>query len=178
MNKDKTRLTYQEQLKDPLWKQKREFIIEQRNTKCERCGDSENLQVHHKKYIKDRCAWEYDDELLECLCGSCHMKEHNIIKNSKEDTFGLQGLPISGANKILKLRALIIVNLKDDVISYLLSNSEILKITNTTLRIKVHRNYYNYLESKFSYCINVKNDYIDILIKKAVKDNNLMNFSK
>lgn len=44
--------------------------------KCERCREVENLQSHHKFY---RANW-FDTviEDLECLCRSCHEKEHKI----------------------------------------------------------------------------------------------------
>ena len=45
---------YSEQLKHSLWKEKRNSILLERGSKCERCGDTNHLQVHHKKYIKDR----------------------------------------------------------------------------------------------------------------------------
>lgn len=34
------------------------------------------LQVHHKKYIKNRELWEYSNDDLVTLCENCHNKEH------------------------------------------------------------------------------------------------------
>lgn len=35
-----------------------------------------DLNVHHKYYIKDKMAWEYDGEALISLCYDCHKKVH------------------------------------------------------------------------------------------------------
>ena len=48
------------------------------NPVCERCGDAERLQVHHKIYRKDWEATEIGD--LETLCRLCHQKEHGIVR--------------------------------------------------------------------------------------------------
>lgn len=45
---------------------------------CQWCMSSEDLQVHHKKYISGRMAWEYDDFDLLTLCGKCHSEHHGI----------------------------------------------------------------------------------------------------
>ncbi|WP_165157407.1 HNH endonuclease [Parabacteroides sp. ZJ-118] len=34
------------------------------------------LDVHHKAYIVNRKAWEYEDDNLMTLCRACHEKEH------------------------------------------------------------------------------------------------------
>ena len=70
---------YRKLLLDPKWKLKASFIRKRDNHTCCRCGKkSHRLQVHHKKYIDGLMPWEYDNELLESLCSSCHKKEHNI----------------------------------------------------------------------------------------------------
>ena len=40
-----------------------------------------DLNIHHKYYIKDNYAWEYEDNALTTLCVDCHQKEHqdNVI---------------------------------------------------------------------------------------------------
>lgn len=41
-----------------------------------------DLNVHHKFYIENRRAWEYENEVLVTLCEKCHQEEHkeNEIK--------------------------------------------------------------------------------------------------
>ena len=45
--------------------------------KCERCGSTYYLLVHHK----DRDRSNNDPENLETLCKSCHQREHEVWKN-------------------------------------------------------------------------------------------------
>lgn len=46
--------------------------------KCERCGEREMLQSHHRFY---RDNWfETRPEDLEVLCRGCHEKEHNLVQ--------------------------------------------------------------------------------------------------
>lgn len=35
-----------------------------------------DLNIHHKFYIIDKNAWEYDDNVLITLCSTCHKAEH------------------------------------------------------------------------------------------------------
>lgn len=41
-----------------------------------------DLNVHHKYYIENRLAWEYNNDILITLCERCHQEEHenNEIK--------------------------------------------------------------------------------------------------
>lgn len=48
-----------------------------RKDKCERCGSTLNLCVHHR----DRNRFNNVPENLETLCKSCHQKEHEVYKN-------------------------------------------------------------------------------------------------
>lgn len=76
---------YRKLLLDPKWKLKASFIRKRDNHTCCRCGKkSHRLQVHHKKYIDGLMPWEYDNELLESLCSTCHKKEHNIKPKRKK----------------------------------------------------------------------------------------------
>ena len=59
---------------DPRWKVKRQRILDRDNHTCKMCGDTDNLQVHHGFYEKDRRAWTYPDHSLWTLCKSCHEK--------------------------------------------------------------------------------------------------------
>ena len=69
---------YSEQLKRNEWKKFREFIFAVRGKKCESCGSTKNLQVHHIHYVSGRLAWEYLPFDVMVLCGDCHKKIHGI----------------------------------------------------------------------------------------------------
>ena len=69
---------YGEQLKRNEWKKFREFIFAVRGRKCERCGTTTNLQVHHLHYISGRLAWEYLPFDVMVVCGDCHQKIHGL----------------------------------------------------------------------------------------------------
>lgn len=71
-------IPYEKQLKDKRWRELRQEVIEERGGKCEMCGSSSNLCVHHKAYIKGRYAWEYPKDYLLVLCNGCHRKIHGI----------------------------------------------------------------------------------------------------
>ena len=71
-------IPYEKQLKDKRWRELRQEVIEERGCKCEMCGSSSNLCVHHKAYIKGRYAWEYPKDYLLVLCNGCHRKIHGI----------------------------------------------------------------------------------------------------
>lgn len=71
------KLTYSEQLRHPNWQRKRLEAMEAAGFECSNCGDKEStLNVHHKRYVKGRMAWEYDLEDLAVLCEPCHATEH------------------------------------------------------------------------------------------------------
>ena len=71
-------INYKDQLKDRRWKKLANKIRKRDNYTCQLCGSHEHLQVHHKKYIKNILAWEYDESNLITLCSECHKKIHNI----------------------------------------------------------------------------------------------------
>lgn len=72
------KLSYAEQLKHPNWQRKRLERLQLADWECENCGASSNtLHVHHRRYVKGRMAWEYDNEELEVLCEGCHESEHS-----------------------------------------------------------------------------------------------------
>lgn len=68
-------MNYEEKLRDPRWLVKRTEMIELAGGKCEDCGaEGKKMNVHHCIYIKGREPWEYEKELLICLCeDGCHM---------------------------------------------------------------------------------------------------------
>lgn len=69
---------YYKQLQDKRWINRRNQILKKGGYKCSKCGCKNNLQVHHKFYIKGKMAWEYKDKYLEVLCNECHEKKHCI----------------------------------------------------------------------------------------------------
>lgn len=69
---------YEEQLKDKRWEAFRKFVFVVRGKKCEMCGGTHILQVHHPKYKRGRLAWEYTCNEVQVLCKECHEKIHNI----------------------------------------------------------------------------------------------------
>lgn len=70
-------LTYEEQLIQPEWTEKKNTILERDNHRCRLCGNCMNLlEVHHIKYIYGSMAWEYPNAMLITLCYECHKKVH------------------------------------------------------------------------------------------------------
>ena len=79
-------MTYQEQIKSPKWQKKRLEILDLRGFKCEKCScEEKQLHVHHRFYLKGRKAWEYDNDVFQVLCHSCHENEHK-----KEDNINFE----------------------------------------------------------------------------------------
>lgn len=66
------------------WKIFRAAVIEIDEGSCVDCGRSEAdgviLQVHHKRYIKNRKPWEYSFDDCETLCQGCHAREHGEVR--------------------------------------------------------------------------------------------------
>lgn len=69
MNKEQ----YQEYLKSDKWKLTKEFRKQIDSYKCTKCGEGENLEVHHKTYI--RVGNENIHDLIT-LCRDCHELVH------------------------------------------------------------------------------------------------------
>lgn len=73
---------YDALLHDERWYNKRRIILERDNHKCQWCGKTTNLQVHHKYYNKYPNnthvePWNYPDDALITLCDDCHKKCHD-----------------------------------------------------------------------------------------------------
>lgn len=63
---------YHKLLRFPQWRQRSKSRIAQ-SPRCNRCGKTKGLQVHHLHYHNDgRSPWDYEDEELEVLCRRCH----------------------------------------------------------------------------------------------------------
>ena len=56
-----------------LWQSVREWALQRAEYKCEKCGVSFPLQVHHKTYC--RLGKERPEDLI-VLCEECHEEEH------------------------------------------------------------------------------------------------------
>jgi hypothetical protein len=72
-------MTYKEQLLHPNWQRRRLQMLEAAGWACSQCeAQDRTLHVHHKRYIKGRMAWEYEDDELQVLCETCHADEHAV----------------------------------------------------------------------------------------------------
>ena len=72
----KKKITYKEKLKNPKWIERRREIFIRYNFQCQKCKSRLNIQVHHKKYMKNKEPWESPDKDLITLCEYHHKKEH------------------------------------------------------------------------------------------------------
>jgi hypothetical protein len=79
-----TREEYHELLKDGRWQRKRLEIMQRDDFKCRECGTTNDLNVHHIRYIAGRKPWEYDNGDLVTLCGSCHKATHDGIVQEQQ----------------------------------------------------------------------------------------------
>lgn len=71
-------MNYIDQLKNPKWQKKRLEVFSRDNFSCAHCSnEEETLHVHHKKYLKNKMAWESPLEDLVTVCESCHKKLHS-----------------------------------------------------------------------------------------------------
>lgn len=70
--------TYQEKLRDSRWQEKRKYILERADNKCEDCNSLVKLEIHHCYYIYGHEPWEYPFDALRCLCKECHKKRGNV----------------------------------------------------------------------------------------------------
>jgi 5-methylcytosine-specific restriction endonuclease McrA len=76
---------YDRLLQDERWKNKRNNILNRDNHKCQWCGKTTDLQIHHKYYNvypngNKANPWDYPDDALMTLCDACHKKYHNKYK--------------------------------------------------------------------------------------------------
>lgn len=71
---------YNRLLEDKRWKEFRLKVMSERGSRCECCGGTHILQIHHTFYISGKMPWEYDIKDMRVLCKMCHQRIHNIIK--------------------------------------------------------------------------------------------------
>lgn len=70
---------YNRLLEDERWKEFRLKVLSERGDKCECCGGTHILQIHHTFYISGKMPWEYDIDDMRVLCKKCHQKIHHLI---------------------------------------------------------------------------------------------------
>ena len=80
----KEKILYHEQLKDRRWLAFREKVLKMKGNKCEQCGSIDGLQVHHKRYIYGKYAWEYKTKDVMVLCAECHKRKHSLEIERRE----------------------------------------------------------------------------------------------
>jgi len=71
-------MTYQEKLQDKRWKDCRERILTYYDNKCQECGATQHLQIHHCLYLRGKEPWEYPASVLIPLCPECHEKRQEL----------------------------------------------------------------------------------------------------
>lgn len=84
-------ISYKDQLRNPKWQKKRLEIMQRDTFMCQICADTEEtLNVHHKRYVKGKKAWEYNNEDLITICETCHRELTAYLKlNGDYDSFSL-----------------------------------------------------------------------------------------
>ena len=60
---------YERALGSAEWQCTRALAIVRAGGRCQQCGSTRSLEVHHLTY--ERLGWEYPSD-LECLCSVCH----------------------------------------------------------------------------------------------------------
>lgn len=70
---------YNRLLEDKRWKEFRLKVLSERGNKCECCGGTDVLQIHHTFYISGKMPWEYDIKDMRVLCRTCHQIIHHLI---------------------------------------------------------------------------------------------------
>lgn len=84
-NEDRPFIPYKKQLLDERWLKRRKQVLACKGHKCEMCGATKYLQIHHKRYIKGKYAWEYKMKDYLVLCANCHEKTHGIDLDRRMD---------------------------------------------------------------------------------------------
>lgn len=76
-----SKMTYRDQLLHPSWQRRRLEVLSRDRFSCTECeATDKTLHVHHKRYVKGRMAWEYEDGDLTTLCKDCHESGHEVKK--------------------------------------------------------------------------------------------------
>jgi 5-methylcytosine-specific restriction endonuclease McrA len=76
-------MTYEEKLKDQRWIDLRDKALDcfrNHGANCVACGNPDDIQVHHIKYVWGREPWDYSVDELTPLCKHCHSIYHKNMK--------------------------------------------------------------------------------------------------
>jgi hypothetical protein len=74
-------------------------IFERDGFACVICkSTTETIVVHHRYYLADLEPWEYENDVLQTFCESCHQDEHEfrsmaeglLLKALKQSGYGYQ----------------------------------------------------------------------------------------
>lgn len=72
-------MPYKDQYLHPNWQRRRLECLEAAGWACKKCEcEDVTLHVHHKRYVKGRMVWEYENSELVVLCEDCHASEHAL----------------------------------------------------------------------------------------------------
>lgn len=63
------------------WKKIKDSVLKRDGYKCQRCGATEKLAVHHKTPRRDGGA-DHESN-LKTVCKSCHVKEHYDLQGQR-----------------------------------------------------------------------------------------------
>lgn len=105
-------LSYKEQLEHPLWKEKRLEILRRDGFKCSECplvADETQLDVHHRYYLPNTMAWEYDNIVLITLCTKCHKLEEDALTHQSETLIEIFRQCGANSKQIAELRYYFVV---------------------------------------------------------------------
>ena len=65
------------------------------NFECQLCHDKEtSLNVHHKKYKKDKNPWESENDDLVTLCKHCHEIIEETKKHWEQERFDFEQIKV------------------------------------------------------------------------------------
>ena len=84
---------YQWYVNSATWRRRRSRFLERKGSKCEVCGSTDNITVHHKTYA--RLGNERDRD-LQVLCSGCHNNLHEGKHGVVVDTMTREFLEIMG----------------------------------------------------------------------------------
>lgn len=94
------RREYDNYLRTPEWREKREELFLLRGKKCEKCGSTKQIEVHHLHY---KNIFNEKMEDLQVLCKPCHIEEHRILKIKKNQNKNTIKYKRNGVLKIKQL---------------------------------------------------------------------------
>jgi 5-methylcytosine-specific restriction endonuclease McrA len=75
--------TYQDYLASPEWAAQREKAFKHHGRRCQMCGVTRRLEVHHIRYLPQRFWGKEKMKDLMILCRDCHQSVSDYIKAHK-----------------------------------------------------------------------------------------------